>query len=163
MVRSLWIWLEILCCMKQGLKWWGTFLFSVYHKISLNRWKLKKINIGTLFIICQNWFRKWKTKKKWLGALRQEAITWAYVDPGLCCHMSSPGHSELMILVYCFIKENTPTFLSHLLFQWLPPISTALQWLFFHSSQPPTRTQRQWFWLCGTQHSGWCRCVGSAD
>ena len=29
------------------------------------------------------------------GALRQQAITWANVDPDLCCHMASLGHIEL--------------------------------------------------------------------
>ena len=32
----------------------------------------------------------------WLGAVRQQAINWASVDPNLCAHMSSPGHNELM-------------------------------------------------------------------
>ena len=28
-------------------------------------------------------------------AVRQQAITWANVDPDLCCHMASLGHNEL--------------------------------------------------------------------
>ena len=32
---------------------------------------------------------------KWLGAIRQQAITWANVDPDLCRHMASLGHNEL--------------------------------------------------------------------
>ena len=43
----------------------------------------------TLLMRSQHWFR-W-----WLGTVRQQAITWANVDPDLCCHMASPGHSEL--------------------------------------------------------------------
>ena len=31
----------------------------------------------------------------WLGAVRQQAITWAIVDPDLCRHMASLGHNEL--------------------------------------------------------------------
>ena len=30
-----------------------------------------------------------------LGAVRQQAITWAHVDSDLCCHMVSLGHDEL--------------------------------------------------------------------
>ena len=40
-------------------------------------------------MISQHWFRRW------LGAVRQQAITWANVDPDLCCHLASPGHNEL--------------------------------------------------------------------
>ena len=28
--------------------------------------------------------------------VRQQAITWAKVDPDLCCHMASLGHNELI-------------------------------------------------------------------
>ena len=41
-------------------------------------------------MIYQNWFRQW------LGAVRQQAITWANVDPDLCRHMVSVGHNELI-------------------------------------------------------------------
>ena len=37
----------------------------------------------------QHWFRKW------LGAVKQQAITWDNVDPDLCRHMVSLGHNEL--------------------------------------------------------------------
>ena len=43
----------------------------------------------TLLMVSQHWFRLW------LGALRQQAITWANVDPDLCRHMVSLGHNEL--------------------------------------------------------------------
>ena len=32
----------------------------------------------------------------WLGAIRQQAITWANVDPSLCGQMASLGLNELM-------------------------------------------------------------------
>ena len=41
------------------------------------------------------WFRKW------LGAIRQQAITWANVDLVLCRHMV--GHNELKCI---FVNEN---------------------------------------------------------
>ena len=34
--------------------------------------------------------------QEWLGAVRQQAITWANVDPDLCRHMASLGHNELI-------------------------------------------------------------------
>ena len=33
---------------------------------------------------------------KWLGAISQQAITWANVDPDLCHNMASLGHNELI-------------------------------------------------------------------
>ena len=43
-----------------------------------------------LLMISQHCFRYW------LGAVRQQAITWANVDPDLCRHMASLCHNELM-------------------------------------------------------------------
>ena len=44
----------------------------------------------TLLMTSQHWFR-W-----WLGAVRQQAITWASGDPDLCRHMASLGPNELI-------------------------------------------------------------------
>ena len=41
-------------------------------------------------MISQNWFRYW------LGAVRQQAITWANFDQDLCLHKTSLGHKELI-------------------------------------------------------------------
>ena len=38
-------------------------------------------------------------KSTWLGAVQQQAIYWAYVDPELCLHMASLGHNQLIIYV----------------------------------------------------------------
>ena len=43
----------------------------------------------TLLRISQHWFR-W-----WLGAVRQQTITWAIVDTIFCHHMASLGPNEL--------------------------------------------------------------------
>ena len=43
----------------------------------------------TLPMMSQHWFRYW------LGAVRQQAITRANVDPDLCRHMTSLSHNEL--------------------------------------------------------------------
>ena len=40
-------------------------------------------------MISQHWFRQW------LGAVRQQAITWANVDPELCHEMALLGFNEL--------------------------------------------------------------------
>ena len=45
----------------------------------------------TLQMISQHWFRQW------LGAVRQQAITWANVDQDLCRHMASLSHNELTL------------------------------------------------------------------
>ena len=44
--------------------------------------------LWALMMISHHWLRSW------LGAVRQQAITWASVNPDLCRHMASPGHSE---------------------------------------------------------------------
>ena len=43
---------------------------------------------STPLMISQHWFR-W-----WLGAIKQQSVTWANVDLGLCHHMPSLGHNE---------------------------------------------------------------------
>ena len=43
-------------------------------------------------MISQHWFRQW------LGAIRQQPITWANVDPDLWYHMVSLGHNELKLI-----------------------------------------------------------------
>ena len=61
----------------------------------------------------QHWFRKW------LDAIRQQAITWTNVDPELRCHMVSLGHNELNLLEGNALqskKEQTPIPVLWLLF-----------------------------------------------
>ena len=50
-------------------------------------------------MISQHWFRQW------LGAIGQQAITWANVDPDLCRHMVSLGQNELNSI---FTKTHLP-------------------------------------------------------
>ena len=52
---------------------------------------------GMLLMPSQYWFRQW------LGAVREQAITWANVDLDLCHHMTTLGHNELISL-----KEYIP-------------------------------------------------------
>ena len=46
---------------------------------------------STLLMISQHWFRQW------LGAFRQQAITWANGDPDLCRHIASLGPNSYHI------------------------------------------------------------------
>ena len=39
---------------------------------------------------CQRWF------KKWLSAVKQQAITWTKVDQDPCRHMTSLGHNDVI-------------------------------------------------------------------
>ena len=43
----------------------------------------------------------------WLGDVWQEAITWASVDPELCLHIMSLGHSELNGVMVCEIPVKS--------------------------------------------------------
>ena len=45
----------------------------------------------TSLIISKYWF------SYWLGATRQQAITWASVEPDPCHHIASPSHNELTV------------------------------------------------------------------
>ena len=40
-----------------------------------------------------------------LGAVRQQVITCANVEPDLCCHMASPSHNVLIEM--CFYLKTT--------------------------------------------------------
>ena len=56
-------------------------------------------------MVNQHWFRKW------LGAVRHQAITWVNVDRDLCCHMASLGHNDLRWVTtkkqkWCQFLEN---------------------------------------------------------
>ena len=61
-----------------------------WHGIRIKPWDECQ---GTSPMISQLWF------SLWLGAVRQQAITWANVDLVPCHHMVSPGHNELIILI----------------------------------------------------------------
>ena len=51
-------------------------------------------------MICQDWFR-W-----WFGAVRQQAITRAYVDPNVCHYLVSLGHNELINdMIVCHVTR----------------------------------------------------------
>ena len=48
---------------------------------------------NTSLVISQQWFRQW------LGAVKQQAITWANVDPDLWRHMASLCHNGLTYIL----------------------------------------------------------------
>ena len=44
---------------------------------------------------------------RWLGAVRQQTITWPNVRPDVCCHMASLGHNELTLSrLNCFNRSK---------------------------------------------------------
>ena len=67
------------------------------------KWNFCYANVtGPHFIIDQHWFRQW------LGAIRQQAITWTTVDPDLFPHIVSSDHKEFKLItsaVYFFPKS----------------------------------------------------------
>ena len=71
-----------------------TFSISNFHA-NISDWasNLAKLPLNdyhwTLLMNSQHWFREW------FSAIRQQAITWSNVDPGLCRHMASQGLNEL--------------------------------------------------------------------
>ena len=76
-------------------------------------------NHWTSLMISQHWFRLW------LGAVRQQAITWANVDPDQCHHMASLGHRFFKYKWYRFLPGTiTNTLWGHIdHFQLLSQIS----------------------------------------
>ena len=67
---------------------------------------ISRINI--LSISCKIAIR-WRSQeltddksRLWLGTVRQQAITWANVDPDMFSHMSSPDHKELNEVYWCW-------------------------------------------------------------
>ena len=47
-------------------------------------------------------------RRYWLGAARQQAITWANDEPDLSHHMASHGHNELTIIP-AWISNHIPS------------------------------------------------------
>ena len=89
---------------------------------------------GTSPMTSQHWFR-W-----WLGAVRQQAITWANVDLVPCRHKASPGYSELRNEMYVVLNSlATGKFESkfrYVIFTWISviddwgiPCEIALIWM----------------------------------
>ena len=62
-------------------------ILSIFYGITLS--ECHKASL----MISQHWF-KW-----WLVAVRQQAITWANVNPDLWCHMAPLGHNGLLRIV----------------------------------------------------------------
>ena len=87
----------------------------------------------TLLMISQHWFRYW------LGAIRQQAITWTSVDQDLQRHMASLGPNELthwaIVMQYGVIELD-----QYRLRQWLGTIryrviSWTINRVLWHSSE----------------------------
>ena len=52
-----------------------------------------------------------------MNVLVQQAITWANVDPDLCCHVTSLGHSELKWIVFKHILQTYITYVFFIFFE----------------------------------------------
>ena len=80
----------------------------------------------------QYWFRLW------LGAIRQQAITWANADPDLCPHMVSPGDSGSMSTmdiqfkhIFMLLKNNSKPWNKISVLPkvfWAPVLRTSGSW-----------------------------------
>ena len=80
-----------------------------------------------LLKIIQHWFGEW------LGAIRQQAITWANFDLDLFCHMTSLVLNELKSMINCCpYSPPTLSLLTHLLFRL------------------------EYSWKTGSKHFCWC-------
>ena len=75
----------------------------------------------------------------WLGAVRQQADTWANVDLDLCCHRASLGHNELVRKlphaihhIYISIHNNIISIQKHssvaLNFPLVQPVNNETHW-----------------------------------
>ena len=78
----------------------------------------------TPLMTSQHWFMKW------LGAIRQQAIFWANVDPGLYRHRASLGHNELTIFTYPLQLITAVVFLHDVWCEWFFPFSVIRHWWF---------------------------------
>ena len=75
------------------------------------------LGIGCWGIYCEIAFR-------WLSlgltdndsTLAQEAITWAIIDPNLCCHVVSLSHNELIALKHVYHLLQFPCIISYIPF-----------------------------------------------
>ena len=66
-------------------------IFRVFFPNSLYKIVVQSLQ-KTSQMMSQHWL--------WFGAVRQQAIIWANVDPDLCHHMTSLRHNELINLTY---------------------------------------------------------------
>ena len=80
-----------------GRFWWNFRLVIFKFILVIDGWGISSILVKlpswecqwTLLMISQHWFGQW------LGAVRQQAITWANFDPDPWRHVASLGHNEL--------------------------------------------------------------------
>ena len=103
--------------------------FSCLKIVKGKIWAIKFSNHNALTgdkisqMISQHSFR-W-----WLGAVRQQAITWTNVDPDLCTHMASPGHNKL---TYSEVQRSPLMANRATLVQVTRPPGSQNRWPHFH-------------------------------
>ena len=102
--------------------------WGISGEIALSWWSLDSLMISQYWV---GW---------WLGAVRQQAITWAYVDPDLCRHMASLGHNELNSLKWKIglfliqrqaisLTKGVPKHRGGQLFLFTVPLGTHFSWI----------------------------------
>ena len=97
--------IQIVNSLRQRLIHWGlNKMATIFQTIFLNAFSWMKsfvfwlrfhlrllLRVKMTIRYMYHWFRNW------LGAIRQEAITWTNVFQYLYCHMASLGHNELRL------------------------------------------------------------------
>ena len=103
----------------------------VFLRIDINSWAHMRCDINFKSIVSENisqiqfvstycknalrWMQQNpfgdKSTSGWLGAVRQQAITWANVDQDLCHHMVSLGHNMLSNLLQNNVKQHPKRFI----------------------------------------------------
>ena len=104
------------------------------------------------------WYVSQHCFRQWPGAIRQQAITWAKVDPDLCCHMALLGHNDLTLDMLQFVRKYGNAFAFYFVFQnwcsagsWNPSFwktRTALS--YFVKTMADAESpgyQQPWYWL----------------
>ena len=93
------------------------FIFTIFKNFSSNSmifpWSWNRSEFQWFFESCGN---------PELGAVRQQAITWANIDLDPCRHMTSLGHNELTLILDRFavlLQSAEPTCSTSSSFRWL--------------------------------------------
>ena len=94
---------------------WG----MVEHQISSIKVLFKTYTKGHKHPSIRLIYRWWLGSGNGFSAIRQQAITWANVDPDLCHQMAALGHNELTLNVWGSSYLGLARSISWLLMPWL--------------------------------------------
>ena len=108
-----------------------------------------RLGLGTPWIIRKNWFRQY------IGAINQQAMTWANADLNLCHHMASQGHDDFK---YNFTHQIPIPKMADKMPQNLTALGTSMCWVL--NSKGKVCSQYQTFWNSSTSHH---QVISSSD